>query len=480
MPSGVVLRDFGCAICGAPRTTLEDALVVLCLHCGGVLTSTGDGGAWHDVVERHADGLRMLVKPSQASARLLAVSLSMSKASERATWRLLCEEQNLLAPIVHSRYVAPLPAEPTARAAFVRDSVAMQEICTFDASVVALMNRYASIAGRLGTAGQDAVVTARAMLDAAREYYRALVAHPDLPSSRLREGTEHHAKELVRSALPAYAMFLGEGVIEEIRCTVLGDRRSASGAGCSKCGAALPLGLHQPLTKCPYCGAVTGVHPHDDISDAWSNAQLGIWKLSLRELVETDRLDGPTPVMAAVGGFLHTNASGVSIDRVVRFLGEAIPWVTLADLTYGLDLLEHAVSDDRAKRELLQGIREAVRRAWHSDPARRPVRSPRAEPHPTPTPADEAAWIESALALHSFRGPSLPLHELLAQPLSTMQVAAVRDEPTSVTPRAALTFFERAAPRFNRQKMRDELMRLRPGYDHPRVAAFIVELLDLL
>jgi|GEM_PF-3391641 len=476
MTTHVLVRDFTCPVCGAPRTTHEDALVVLCRHCGGVLSSTGAGMPWRDIAERHAEGIRQMVKPSQLSARLTALSLSMATPSvmqDRPLWRLLCEEQMLLTAIVHPNATAPLPSDPRGRTEHVRRAVLMSEIATFDAGVRAQLTRYGHASAELGK-GADPVATARVMLGAALAYYRALVDHPDLPARALREGAEHHAKELVRSAIVGFAPLLGEGVVERIRVEILGDalERSA-GVRCSRCGA--PLTTETTLQGCRFCGAVTDV----DAADAWMTSRLGLWRVTLDELVRGERLDGPTPAISAIGSFLYTEAASVSAEKAVRFLARAIRWVPLTELTRGVDILLAAMASDPTKRRLLEDIRAIAQRDWRCDPSARPRKEAPATPHSPPSEADEVAWIESALALWSHRR-GRPLIELLGHPLGAIQIAAVHDVPAGVSPRAAVRFFERASPGFDRRAMREEVSRLAPGFDHPRVAAFLAELSALL
>ena len=475
MTPHVLVRDFTCPVCGAPRTTHEDALVVLCRHCGGVLSSTGAGMPWRDIAERHAEGIRQMVKPSQLSARLTALSLSMAAPSvmqDRPLWRLLCEEQMLLTAIVHPNATAPLPSDPRSRAEHVRRAVLMSEIATFDAGVRGHLTGYGHACAELGR-GPDPVATARIMLGAARAYYRALVDHPDFPAGALREGAEHHAKELVRSAIGGFAPLLGEGVVERIRVEVLGDAlEPLAGVRCSKCGA--PLTSETTLQRCKFCGAVTDVDP----ADAWMSARLGLWKVTLDELVRGERLDGPTPAISALGSFLYTDAASVSAEKAVRFLARAIPWMPLGELIRAVDILLAAMASHPTKRRLLEEIRAIAQRDWRCDPSARPRKEAPPKAHPPPTEADEAAWIESALALWSHRRG--PLIELLGHPLGAIQVAAVHDVPAGVSPRAAIRFFERAAPGFDRRAMREEVSRLAPGLEHPRVAAFLAELSALL
>lgn len=453
-----ILRDFTCAVCGGPRQTLEASLVVLCRHCGAILTFAGDG-QWHAMDERHAAGIQQLVRPSAAQARLMALGFELATTTDRARWRLLAEEQILLGPLV-------LPTDPQARAKHVKDALAMQEIATFDPRITSLMGAYGTAAMTL-TQGEP-VTAARAMLEAARAYYAALLSHPDAPPGVYREGAEHLAREMVRAAIGGYATLLGVHAIERIRTEVLGDKQAA--AACPKCGGPLdPEG--DGLVRCRQCEAVTRV----TTDDAWLTAQLGIWKISRADLVRRNELDGPGPIIAAVGGFLWTSAATVPAASAAEFLRRAIPWVTTEALQNGLDILGHGADGDR--RELLDGIRAELA-TWTPAPEQRPAPHIPVADFPPPAPEDEAAWIESALALHRYRGG--PLMELLAQCLATMQVAAVHEQPVGLSPRAAVTFFERACPGYDRAEMLALLTPLIPGYDLPRVRAFTTELARLL
>ncbi|MBX3232178.1 MAG: hypothetical protein KIT84_19315 [Labilithrix sp.] len=470
--TGLLLRDFTCAVCGAPRQTTERAVVVLCRHCGAVLAFAGDGWTETALAERHAAGLRQIVKPTAAEARLTALMLEMPAATgDRERWRLACEEQILLMAIVYPEHGVPIPTDPEARARHVREAVAMSEIATFDPEVGRRLGAYSAAAVTL-TQG-DPVAAARAMLAAARGYYDALLAHPGAPPGALREGAAHHAREMVRAAIGGYASLLGVRAVERIRVEVLADAAvdvDVDVAACPKCGGPLDP-PSEGLARCRHCGAVTSVSR----DDAWTTAQLALWGIARAELVRRDDLDGPAPVLAAMGGFLWTSARTVPPASAAELLRRAIPWVTHAQLMNGFDLLSHAVNDEQ--RALLDALRIELA-DWTPDPAARPLPHVPVTDFAPPTPADEAAWIESALALYRRRGG--PLLELLGQCLSAMQVAAVHETAVGLSPRAAMELFERARPGYDKAAMRAELEKLIPGYDLPRVRAFTTALADLL
>lgn len=453
-----LVRDFTCAVCGAPRSTVERALVVLCRHCGA-LVAQADGVT---IAEQHAAGIQRLVKPTAAEARLTAVTLAMSGAIEREAWRLLCEEQVLLMAIVHPGHVAPLPAASSRRVAHVAEHVLLSELATFEPAIRAHLATYSAAAAKLT---DEPMAAARAMLVAARAYFAALLAHPDLPPGVLREGATHHAREMVRAAVRGYASLLGVGVLDEIRIELLGDEE---GATCARCGA--PLAGDGPVA-CLHCGAVTTLTSND----TWLTAQLDLWAITRADLVRRGDLDGAGPVIAALGGFLWT--THVPAASAAMFLRRAVPWLSRDDLAAGLDLAGRAANADQ--RALLGALAGELA-DWTPEPTQRPAPrvAPSALAFPPPTPEDEAAWLESALALHRLRGG--PLSELLARCLSTMQVAAIHEAPTGLSPAAAMTFFERAAPAYDRAAMLALLGPLLPAYDHPRVHAFTTELARLL
>lgn len=125
MTGDVLLRDFTCAVCGVPRRTTDGALVVLFRHCGAILTFSGDG-LWHEAAfaDRRAAGIRQIVKPSAAQARLLALSMEMATTTtDRARWRVLAEEHVVVMAIAHPEHVPPLPSDPAARARHVAEAV---------------------------------------------------------------------------------------------------------------------------------------------------------------------------------------------------------------------------------------------------------------------------------------------------------------------------------------------------------------------
>lgn len=468
----MLLRDFTCAVCGAPRRTMENALVVLCPHCGAILTFSGDG-LWHPtaLAERQEAGIAQLVKPTAAQARLMAVSLELARLTApeaRDRWRMLTEEQTVLMAIAYPAHGMPIPKEPEARRKHVAAAVVMSELVTFDPRISGLMRAYSGAAAQV-TSGEP-IAAARRMLEAARAYYRAMEAHPQMPPGVLREGVEHLSKELVRSALSGYASLLGANTMERIRIEVLGDDEAAA-AACPRCGGPLES---QPggLARCRHCGAVTSV----DSQDAWTTAQLGLWAISKNDLIRRHQLDGPTPAITAIGGFIHTGARDVSPERALAFLRRAIPWVSKADLIQGLDLLAHGMAPEPL--QLLGALRALVWNTWAPDPSQRPAPHVARTDFPAPSTADEAAWIESALGLWNHqRGDLLAL---LAHPLNGMLVAAMHEQPAGISARAAMRFFERAWPGFDRAALLAELSRMAPAYDHPRMKAFTTELAMLL
>ena len=424
------------------------------------MVTVGEG--WIDGARaaEHAAAVRRTVLPSALDARLLRVTFEMEDArarGDRETHRVLAEEQVVLTALIHPRSMR-LPDEPSARATAVAGHAKVVSVMSFDADLRAKIAAYGEATGKLSAIG-DPVERARAMLDAARTYYRALAVHPDLPVGFLREGVEHHAREMVRSAVEGWSMLLGAGAVERIRIEVLGDIEVARDqARCPKCGAPL---ASTGIVSCPHCGAVTRV----DVVDAWTQAQLALWELSLAELMRRpEGLDGPSPVIAAVGGFAHTAAREVEPALAARFLRRAIPWVSADDLAAGFAILRHATDP-----AWLDAIRAELGE-WTADPAQRPVRGAPKEIAP-PTFEQEQAWVEQALAIWSRAGGTTPL-ELLGPALSALQVAAVHEVSCGVTARSALDFFERAQPGFDRTAMLAQVDLLYVGYDQPRVRAF--------
>jgi hypothetical protein len=464
----MIVRDFTCAVCGGPRQTTENALIVMCGHCGAILTFGGDG-LWKEtgLAAAHEKGIQQLVKPNAAQARVMALTMEMQqlKAPEqRERWRMLAEEQVVVMAIAYPGTGMPMPTEPKARMQHVKAAVKMSELVTFDPKIAGLMGQFSAAAGAIIQG--DPVPTARKMLETAKAYYVALAAHPDMPPGMMKEGPDHLAKELTRSSLNGYAPFLGNNGLERIRIEVFGDKTGS--ANCPKCGSPFDA---PGMKQCRHCGAVTDIATED----AWTTAQLAIWNVSKADLVRRNQVDGPTPVITAIGAFLYTNIREVPPEKAYAYLQKAIPWVAQHELIGGLDMLAQSGNPDQ--RALLGGIRVLAMR-WVPDPRQRPAHHVAQTVFAPPTPADEHAWIEMALGLWSARRGGLT--EMLAQPLSAMQVAALHEQPTGVTARAAMAFFDRAWPGYDRRGMYYELSRLMAGYDHPRVRTFTTELAQLL
>jgi hypothetical protein len=464
-----LLREFACAVCGAPRSCGVDSTVIMCRHCGAFMGWDSDG-QWSVADATHQAGVLQMLRPTAAQARLMALALEQAALGpdDRERFRTVTEEQTILMAVAHPNLVPPLPTDPSARARHVREQIALAEIVTFDATVRSRMQEYAAASGHLGSA-DDKVLAATKMLDAARRYWALLVDHPELPPGMLREGAEHHARHMVRAAVDGLVPLLGEGVAEQIRMHVLGDRELASEPSWRRCGGPLPP--TDGLAVCTHCGAAARV----DDADAWTTAQLGLFRITLGDLLRRGQLDGPTPVIAAFGGFLYTDAGNVSPERVVAFLRRAVPWLSRQDLHAGIDLLIQACPPER--RALLAQVR-AETETWVAE-GQKPSR-PEPPTLPAATPDEEQAWVQSNLALAAYQRPK-SLIELLGYALSAIQVAATTEQPTGASPQAAMRFFEGAWPGYDREDMALALARLRPGYDtHPRVAAFTLELAALL
>lgn len=373
-------------------------------------------------------------------------------------WRALCEERILLDG-------GSLAVDPRLRARQVRDRVALEEWATFDPELCALLDPFARAASDLAQGG--GTEAARAMLTAARAYHRALGRHPAMTTD-----PETAARDMVRTTVDAYVPLLGPDVVARIRVDVLGDVRTDE-VQCRQCGAVVD-DRADALVGCRHCGAVQDVSSED----AWTPSRLALFEIVLGNLVRTGDLDGPTPAIAALGTFIHTDVTGVTVPMAFGFLRRAIPWLPAADVALGLELTASAVTEP-GKVALLEGL-DAALESWVADPSERPTPAPlflrTPEAFPAPTEDEEAAWVAYAC---SMPRPD-DLLELLAMPLSTVQSAAVEQLPTGVSARAALAYFEAMAPGFDRAAMREEIRPLQPGYDHPRVAAFLSELVDLL
>ncbi len=56
-----------------------------------------------------------------------------------------------------------------------------------------------------------------------------------------------------------------------------------------------------------------------------AGAQLALWEITKADLVRRGQLDGPTPALSAVSGFLYTSARDVPVAKAAAFLARAVP-----------------------------------------------------------------------------------------------------------------------------------------------------------
>nr|MBA2544871.1 hypothetical protein [Deltaproteobacteria bacterium] len=329
----MLVRAFVCPKCGASRETLEGALIITCVYCGGIIGI--DTRHYWDPVKLAAgldEGIRRSVRPTVFEARQKALGAVIYEAAtrrDRARWRCASEEMYTLTAVNDPSQLGAMTVRD-----WVATGVAMAEAQEFDPAVKQLATDLAMSSVALQTT-TDPIAAAREILEAGRRYARAFAALPEAALAMRDGGVEGYAIMMARNYVAGYEGTLGVGVAKRIYAEVFGDRITAD-ARCKKCGAEIA----GDLERCAFCGAVSEVR----VDDPWLVSNLANWELVAHELVRKGQLDTIDPVRALLG-FLRSHRERVAPEHLLEFVRRAIPWVSRERLHEGL--AHWALMDDQ-------------------------------------------------------------------------------------------------------------------------------------
>ena len=460
------LRDFSCGVCGAPRTSIDEAMFVACTYCGALLDVAG--GRWLDPDQQAAElarGHALAFWASRASGRFHALGQALdAEPADGPRFRALAEEYNLVYALV---FPDRLPPEATgnavARAAWARRAAVTAAITRFDPDVAAAWRHANAALGgfdRRASAG-DVVAAAQVALERMTRAYDALRRHPETLAD-YPQPSPHYARIAVRSSLLAMlATFDDPDVYARVAVEVLGDR--PAGDACARCGA--PLGeAVRDLWRCPHCGAVV-----ERLADEpWLRARLGLVAAALPDLHRQGRVDSYVAALAVlhtVGSFERAGAG-----RVAALIARAIPWLSADELARGAALFRDLLDD--AGRRVLDAALAALA-PWTPDPSLRPA------PPPPPAEAfDPDGWLAKARALWGYardRSILAALGIAIADLLASLPGAR-----PPITAALALRFLDEALAGIPRTAWHAAIAPLVPGYADTPAGPLVAELAQIL
>ncbi len=453
MGDPIVTRRIQCTRCGAAHSVLDDALMVVCDHCGAFVALQAEahwGGA--SMADRHAAQLRALVEPSRADARKLQAQLGMADAQaqgDRERWRLWAREYHALLPSTDPVLVVGDPNDPRQMERWVRQAMKAAELSTFDPGIRAAQGRFASTAGTL-YADADPIAAARATLREAERLYRAMFEHPDYPQDLAAGDPAHMAREMLRSTLVGAATMLGPGIVTRIRQEVLGDETTeASQLRCEGCGSPLPP--DHGTQQCPYCGALVEVATEDP----WVSTMVGLWQTT-RDQASDDAAEAMLIITLGLSSFFSRRALP-PVESMLEVIAAGPAWLSPEALHSAIDLMCLGYDSEPSVVTWLAQLRDAVSR-W-TPRGVRPEPAPRFSPRPVaPTPGGDLGddpWVVQTLALWNHgrgshaRDPAGLAMTVLGFMLNPFYLGG------SISVDQALAFMERVEPRPEHDAMID-------------------------
>jgi len=453
MGDPIVTRRIQCTRCGAAHSVLDDALVVVCEHCGAFVALQAEahwGGA--RMAERYTEQLRALVEPSWADARKLQAQLGMAEAQaqgDREQWRLWAREYHALLPSTDPAQVVGDPNDPRQMERWVRQAMKAAELSTFDPGIRAAQGRFASAAGSLYR-DADPIAAAHATLHAAEQLYRAMFEHPDYPQELAAGDPSHMAREMLRSTLIGAATMLGPGVVTRIRQQVLGDETTeASELRCGGCGGSLPA--DHGTQRCHYCGGLVEVAT----DDPWVSTMVGLWQTS-RGQASDDAAEAMLVITLGLSSYF-SRRTVPPVASMLDVIAAGPAWLPAKALHGAIDLMRQGYASDPSVVTWLAQLGEAMEE-WVPQ-GTRPEPVPRLGPRPVapPTTGDLGSdpWVVQTLAQweHGRSGhannPAGLAMTVLGFMLSPFHLGG------SISVDQALAFMERVEPRPERDAMID-------------------------
>ncbi len=464
----MLVRRFTCKTCGAPSETSQEALLVVCRHCGSFVGF--DEEAIYKGDSFAAAGRKMIcgvgtIEAARAFARIGTLFKEMDSAAKdvsRDSWRILAQEYYSLFTVAYPDHC---PQDELDRRDWIVSTVAFTELSAFVPAIATLQEKYNNLAASL-TSSDDPVSHGEKMLAAAQEYFSACLSHPELPAGVGSEGALHHAKEMVRMSVVSLTMILGEGVVAEIRSTILGDKVEEGEVKCPSCGTIVKS------SPCPHCGSALGLEK----DPPWLTQTLAIFQAVLPELNARGALDGVEPIMSVMAYVFIPRQSGgeLSTELAAEFIRRAIPWVSWEQLSQGISvyrtMFEEGTPDDMFINDLLAELSP-----WQTFPEKRP-----APPKPVQIPkgpvGPDDPWVAHASSLWSMgmgAGEELSVESLVSFCLAPF----FQNQPISFY--QAMAFFENVAPEVQKSEIARAAKILRSGFDEGLpVTQFLHELIS--
>jgi DNA-directed RNA polymerase subunit RPC12/RpoP len=478
----VLIREFPCPHCGAPRETLDDAQVVFCGYCGAVVDLDTErvfrGPALADLRDSQ---IVSLIRPSRAEARKSVLGAAMTRAAgerDRRVWRAAAREFFILVALTDPSFCAPEPSVENGFTTWLREILIGAERAAFHETGGPDPGPFSRACSRMGREG-NSVKIARDMLKEAEIYCRALA--PGTRGNTETSPLPPHvlARQMVRSAVEGLETFLGPVAVERIYIEVLGDRDGGAPAEvtCSGCGAILATeDVVEGKAPCVHCGSVVRVD-----SDPWLSSTLALWETTYRDLARRGKTRTTEVVISALATSMNPLWLGGKIEWEdgLRFLREAIPWVEKGVIEEGIRIYASAFVGDEAKTRFLEGLLDGLA-SWN--PSGKP---PEVDPLPLPPPSEasagESPWVNQAVAHWELAsksgGPIAP--ELEVRLLGASLVPFHLGGAISVG--EALEFYGRAEPGHDRSKLAQTARTFIQGFpEGSPLAAFLEELVEVL
>ena len=450
----MLVRRFSCQTCGAPSETTEEAIVVLCRHCGSFVGFDEDAIYKGDRFARA--GRKMIcgvgtIEAARAFERSNALRLEMdevTKTGDREKWRLLAWEYYSLFAVAYPDYCPSVNVELRN---WMISTIAFAELSTFVPAIAKLQSKYNELAAQLSDTN-NALSLSKEMLVAAKAYYSACLSHPEMEAGVATEGVNHHAKEMVRASISPLSLILGEGVVSRILHEVLGDRQVDEKVKCPGCGALVEESI------CPFCGSALSAKK----DDFWLTQTLAIFQAVLPELNARGVLDEVEPIMSVMSYVFIPRQSGndLSPHLAAEFIRLAVPWVSWEQLWGGIEIYRTMYEKGSADDQFIEKIIDELQ-PWQSIPEQRPAPP---KPHLTPQGpvGKDDPWVAHASSLWSMG--MAQSDEISADTLVSFCLPPFfQNQPISIY--QAVAFFDSIAPSMAKEELRRAAETLRSGFD---------------
>jgi len=336
----MLTRQIKCKKCGAPKEALDDAIVVMCDYCGAyVSVETDQLYEPESLAQRAKEGLRRALNPTRTEKRWQELAEKMRQAGEagdRKGWRAAAEEFNALQPLVDPSMIPEDKRKGEGLRKWIKDTVAVSELCTFDPAISAAEKRAAGVLSGLYT-GADALETARRYIEARTECNRLLQGHPDYPQDMDRPDPTQLARDTLRSALKGMGSMIPSDTLRSIRLELLGEKQGGEGSTCANCGASI-----SPETiesgRCPFCGGRVAVSSDDPQLEALV-ANFSAVSATIEDDIVLAITAVNMPLAPAMSG-----GDPPSVETLFRFLKTVLGHLQVAQVKQAVGQLKHLQS----------------------------------------------------------------------------------------------------------------------------------------